>query len=904
MKNDTLKLTDVLAGEIGAEASGPRSGLLAKLKTVLAGREAVLRERFEAGGGSSELMTHRSDLYDALLRWLLRHATTHVFPAANPTKGEIISVAALGGYGRRALAPFSDIDLIFLHSHKLSPHSEQVIEYVLYMLWDLGLKVGQAVRTPGECGRMARTDHTIATTLLEARPIWGDSALFEEMQQQFWQKGIGGSPDSFVEAKLLERDERHLRLGDTRYVLEPNLKDGKGGHRDLHTLLWIAKALYRIKTLDDLVAQEVLTPAEAHRFRKAEMFLSDVRCHLHYLVGRGEERLTFDHQAALSERMNYHDRPGARRVERFMKHYFIIAKDVGDLTRVICADFEAKHKKTKRFSLGRLLSFEKTVGSFKIFHGRLTVESADIFTNDPLNLLRIFRVAQDFGVDIHPEALRLVRRDLRLIDQVRDSLEANRLFLEMLTGAPDPIIALRQLNEAGLFGRFLPPWGRIVAMMQYNMYHSYTVDEHTIRAIAELRKVENGELQDVAPIASEVVKQVPHRRALYVAMLFHDIGKGRGGDHSVIGAALLQEFGERLGLDAEEIETAVWLVRFHLVMSDTAQRRDPNDPKTIQDFCDIVQSPHRLRQLLVLTVCDIRAVGPDTWSSWKASLLRELYYRADERLAGNVDRASLPIRAQAARTDLADALPDWSSVDADAHLSILPDNYLVAWDIADLAMHARLMRDAVATGGMYALHFAPDRERTATVVTICTLDHTGLFAQLAGIMALAGANIVGARGYTLQNGYVIDSFWVQAADGGLFGDEAKIREKTEQVLNGAIQLGDVLHQAPAWAMRTAVFTVEPRIIIDNEASRTHTVIEVNGRDRPGFLNKIAYTMTKLGLQIASSHITTYGERAVDVFYVKDIFGLKIQHEGKKARIEEELVAAIRESNALVSLEAV
>ncbi len=901
---------ELLAPDVGKQKSPhgekqvglSRASALVNVKRALLRAESELRTAFEQGQRASWLMPARSHLYDDLISALLDHGRSQVFPNANPTKGEAMSVAAVGGYGRGALAPYSDIDILFLHPHKITANSEQLIEYVLYFLWDLGLKVGHSVRSPADSIRMARDDHTIATALLESRQVWGDQRLFEEMRQGFWEKSLGANPTAYVEAKLAERDERHRKLGDTRYVLEPNLKDGKGGHRDLHTLLWIAKALYRVEDVEGMVEQGILSPSEARRFNKAEAFLSDVRCHLHYTAGRAEERLTFDYQYLLAERVGYHERPGVRSVERFMKHYFIVAKDVGDLTRILCAAFEAAHERPKRFSLARLLSVERKLGPFKLVHERLTLQDTAVFKEDPVNLLRLFHTAQQHGVDIHPEALRQVRRDLRRIDQVRDHPEANRLFLEMLTSAKDPIKTLRRLNEAGLFGRFLPPFGFVVAMMQYNMYHTYTVDEHTIRAIAELRKLENGDLKEAAPIASAVVQRVPLRRALYVAVLFHDIGKGRGGDHSVIGAELVAEYGPRLGLTAAETETAAWLVRYHLVLSDTAQRRDPNDPKTIQDFCAVVQSPDRLRQLLVLTVCDIRAVGPDTWTGWKASLLRELYFRADEQLTGSGDGGSLPRRADAARQALAAALKHWPEPEREAHLEALPDTYLVTWDTEMLVSHAELVRDTMQMDEHLSVDFHVDEERDTTVVTICTLDHTGLFARLAGVMALAGADIVGARAFTLANGYVVDSFWVQSAEGGIFTEYSRIRERLDQVMSGAVNLGKALQQAPPWKSRTAVFTVEPRVIIDNEASRYFTVIEVNGRDRPGFLNKVAYTMTQLGLQIASSHIATYGERAVDVFYVKDIFGLKVEHAGKKAKIESELIEAIRESNALITAE--
>ncbi len=881
-----------------------RAETLARLKAALAAAEAKLQHDFEHGGRASTLMPARAELYDSLICGLLDYARRDVFPASNLTTGDAIAAAAVGGYGRGGLAPFSDIDLLFLHPHKLTANGEQIIEYVLYFMWDLGLKVGHAVRTPADCIRMARDDHTIATALLESRFLWGNEKLFDEMRTDFWAKDLGSNPTAFVDAKLAERDARHKRMGDTRYVLEPNIKEGKGGHRDLHTLAWITKALYHVNDMAELVTQGVLSPGEGRRFRKAERFLSDVRCHLHYAAGRAEEGLTFDHQYALAERMGYHDRPGARSVECFMKHYFIVAKDVGDLTRILCAAFEEQHQRQKIFSLSRLVSFQKSVGPCMLSHGRLTMKGDDVFAEDPVNLLRLFHTAQEYEVDIHPEALRLVRRNLKLIDQVRETPEANRLFLEMLTCPKEPMVTLRRLNEAGLLGRFLQPFGYVVAMMQYNMYHSYTVDEHTIQAIAELHKLISGELKDVAPVASSVVRQVSHQRALFVALLFHDIGKGREMDHSILGAELVEEYGPRLGLTPAEIETASWLVRYHLVLSDTAQRRDPNDPQTIQDFCAIVQSPNHLRQLLILTVCDIRAVGPDTWTGWKASLLRELYYRADERLSGASEVGSLPHRAAHVREQLEQQLALLPENDRQLFLDTAPDTYLVAYEVPELAAHAAMLGQTISSTSKLAVDFHMDKDRATTVVTICTLDHSGLFSQLAGVMALAGADIVGARAFTLTNGYVIDSFWIQLPDGSAYTDQQRIRDRLNKVLSGKINLGDVLQQAPASQSRTAIFTVEPRVIIDNEASRYFTVIEVNGRDRPGFLNKVAYTMMRLGLQIASSHISTYGERAVDVFYVKDLFGMKVEHAGKIARIESELVEAIRESNALVAAEAV
>src|SRR5690606_32672668 len=363
--------------------------------------------------------------------------------------------------------------------------------------------------------RLARDDTTIATSLLESRWLWGEAAPFSEMRQRFFAELVEGTGPAFVEAKLAERDQRHRRLGDSRYVLEPNVKDGKGGLRDLHTLYWIAKYLYQVEDASDLVGRGVLTRSELRRFAKAEEFLSTVRCHLHYLADRPEERLTFDMQIEIGARMGYTDRAGTRGVERFMKHYYLTAKDVGDLTRIFCAALEAEHRRRPRFDLSRILPRGRSIGAFQVEGGRLNVRDAEAFKADPVNMLRLFHTAQARNFDIHPHALRLVTRNLRLVDTaLRGDEEANRLFVEMLCSPHDPETTLRRLSEAGVLARFIPAFGRVVAQMQYDMYHTYTVDEHTIRAIGILSGIENSEPDDGMAVVSDAAAKIVSRRAL------------------------------------------------------------------------------------------------------------------------------------------------------------------------------------------------------------------------------------------------------------------------------------------------------------------------------------------------------------------------------------------------------
>ncbi len=875
-----------------------RTQVLDLFKQAQARGVAEIRRRFEDDRvtGSDTVRT-QAYLADQLIRVLYDVAVTYAYPVANPTTGEQISIVATGGYGRGELAPQSDIDLMFLLNYKRTPRTEQVVEYMLYMLWDLGLKVGHATRSVDDAIKLAKEDLTIRTALLEARWLWGDEKLYERFRNKFAKDIIASSGPAFVEQKLAERDARHARMGDTRYVLEPNVKEGKGGLRDLQTLYWIAKYLYRVDDVADLVEKGVLTSRDAARFAKAQNFLWTVRCHLHYVAGRPEERLTFNVQDELAGRMAYTDRPSARGVERFMKHYFLVAKDVGDLTRIICAVLESEQKK-QRFRMPTLSFMRRSIEGFTVEGDRINVAADDAFRKEPIKLLTLFAKAQENNLDIHPNALRLVTQNLRLIDgDLRGNSEANATFINILTSKKGPEQALKRLNEAGVLGRFVPDFGRVVAQMQYDMYHVYTVDEHTIRAIGILSRIESGKLAGDHPVASSVIREVQSRRALYLGVLLHDIAKGRGGDHSELGAEVAKKLCSRFGLSDWETETVVWLVRHHLLMSNTAFRRDVEDPKTISDFIAVVQSPERLRLLLILTVADIRAVGPDVWNGWKAALLRELYYHAQESMAGGTSSERRAQRVDRAREALRHELKNWPEMEIETHLAKGYDDYWLGYDAAEHVYHADLMRKVDGEGGDIHIEARVDPNHDVTEVIIYTHDHPGLFARIAGAMSLSSASIVDARIATMAHGMVLDTFWIQDADGGPFdnaGGLKRLKTRIEGVLKGKIHPAREMAKARLRALpsRTSVFKVPPRVIIDNTASAKFTVIEVNGRDRLGLLSDVTQALTDTGLQIASAHISTYGERVVDVFYVKDVFGLRVEHEGKIEQIRERLLAAI------------
>ncbi len=888
---DGLATGDPLSGETRGQA-------LALLKGALEDGRTRVRRGFEAGTAATAAARLNCDLIDGIVRALFDFVTAHVYPITNPTAGERLGIVAVGGYGRGERAPHSDVDLLFLLPYKQTPWGEQVVEYMLYLLWDTGLKVGHATRSVDDCIRRSLSDVTIRTGILEARWVWGDGALFRDLRQRFLTRVVAGSGPDFVEAKLAERDARHLRMGDSRYLLEPNIKDGKGGLRDLHTLFWIAKYLYRADGVADLVDAGVLTPAELRRFLKAEEFLWEVRFHLHYLSGRPEERLTFDLQSEIGRRLGYSDRAAARGVERFMKHYFLIAKDVGDLTRIFCAALEEQHKRKPRFRLPKLGRRRRRIAGFTLVGERLSVADDDAFAREPVKMIRLFHTAQERGLDIHPRALRLITRSLKRIDAaLRADAEANHLFMKILTSENDPETALRRMNEAGVLGRFVPDFGRAVAQMQHDMYHVYTVDEHTIRAIGVLARIERGELAEDHPLSTEIIHQVLSRKVLYLGVLLHDIAKGRGGNHSEVGSRLASTLGPRLGLTAAETETTAWLVRNHLLMSATAFKRDIADPKTVEDFVAQVQSPERLRLLVVLTVADIRAVGPGVWNGWKGELLRDLYYRVEEVISGGHVVEERTARVAAAQERVRQLLGDWSDGEVAAHVGRLGESYWLSTDAETLARQARLMRQADRGGAPLTIESRVDRFRSVTEVTLYAGDHPGLFARVAGAMAVSGANIVDAKIFTTADGAAIDTFFIQDAEGGAFERPEKLARLSaaiEQTLSGRLEIRQALAERRGQRGRTRVFTVAPQVFIDNKASAANTVIEVNGRDRPGFLHDVTWTLTSLGASISSAHVTTFGERAVDVFYVKDVFGQKITRQDKLDEIRGRLLAVLEE----------
>jgi [protein-PII] uridylyltransferase len=910
LRQETAELARLHAGQ----DPQLRAALVSHLKPLVEGAQKAARRRLEQDGDGRACAAGLSDFQDALIRLTYDFTTEHVYRAENPSTAERMAVVAQGGYGRGLLAPGSDIDLLFLLPYKQTAWGESVAEYMLYLLWDLGFKVGHATRTIAQCVRLSLSDMTIRTALLDARLILGDEKLFADFQHQFRKDVLQSDARAFIAAKLAEQDARHSRAGASRYLVEPNIKEGTGGLRDLHTLHWLAKHLYPDKAEEEFVEAGVFTPHEYRSFRRCEAFLWTVRCNLHFLTDRPEERLSFDLQRAMAERLGYRSHAGLSAVERFMKHYFLIAKEVGQLTRIVCSALELKQLKSvptldtllAPFSWRRRAKLRRT-SDFRIENGRISTVDKDAFVKDPVNFIRLFVFADENRAAFSPEVLRQIRANFRLIDDnLRGNPTANRLFIRLLTDSRDPEGTLRKMNEAGVLGRFVGDFGRVVSMMQFNMYHHFTVDEHLLRTIGFLSGIERGKLSVDHPVSSEVVRTIDNRRALYVAALLHDIAKGRDEDHSIAGARIARELGPRLGLTASETETAAWLVEHHLTMSLFAQSRDLNDPKTIRDFAEIVQSRERLKLLLILTVADIRAVGPDVWTGWKGQLLRTLYFETEPLLGGGHTELTRTERVSRTQDALRERLAGWPNQDLERFIDRHYPAYWLRTDLDVIAEHAKLVRDAEAQGRSVVVHISTDAFRGVTEVTLLAPNHPRLLAMVAGACTGAGANIVDAQISTTRDGMALDTIHLEREFDRADDEERRARKiatNIERMLRGEARAADVVQSKKKPKSRLSAFTVEPQVVIDNTLSDALTVIEVNGLDRPGLLYDVTREISDLNLDIASAHIATFGEKAVDVFYVTDLTGKKITSATRESLIRERLtkVLVAQQESAVASV---
>lgn len=891
---------DARLGSEAPKSAAARAMALTHLRQVLAQARTTAEAELLATSKGIRCAQNLSNAEDEIIAAVHLFAARRVYPVDNPSGAETIALAAVGGYGRGTLAPGSDIDLLFILPYKQTPWGEQVTEYILYMLWDLGQKVGHAVRSVDECIRMARSDMTVRTATLEARYLTGEKALFDQLVHRFETEIMPRTGPEFIAAKMAERDERHKQMGNTRYVVEPNIKDGKGGLRDLNTLFWIGKYFYQVKTSHELIDKGVLGPQEYRLFQRAEEFLWAVRCNLHFLTGRAEDKLTFDVQPEMADRLGFAKRLGMLGVERFMKRYFLVAKDVGDLTRIFCASLEFNHAKDMDL-IGRVFApfragKHKIRGEadFVIDTGRLNIAHPEVFQTNPASLIRMFLVAGREELLFHPDAIKDITRSLHLIDaDLRNDPKANTYFLTILTAPQSVERILRQMNESGVLGKFVPDFGKIVALMQFNMYHHYTVDEHLIRAVGVMAEIANGGLRKELPLTHELLPQLNDTRLLYVALFLHDIAKGRPEDHSIAGARIARKFCPRLGLSAAETDTVAWLIQYHLLMSEVAQARDIQDPETAKAFAELVQSPQRLALLMILTACDIRAVGPGVWTGWKGSLLRALYYATEPLLSGGHSQVTQSVRIGEAKDALARVLDTLPAAEIQTYTARQYDHYWLRAEPELQIEHARMIHAADSTDQAFAGSIRVKAFEGITEVSFYMPDHPRLLSLIAGACTMQDASIIGAQIFSTRDGRAIDTFRLRRAFAS--DEDEKVRatriiDTVKQLLQGQRQILIDLGKDSRHNRRLKPFALPAEVVVSNNLSEKFTVIEVSGLDRTGLLHALTREISDLNLTIGSAHIGTYGEKAVDVFYVTDLTGQKIASKPRQRKIHDALMA--------------
>ncbi|MDB6177502.1 [protein-PII] uridylyltransferase [Paracoccus sp. Z330] len=882
-----------------ADLHDPREIRKATVALLTDARNAAMAD-LEAGfathpRAARETVRAIASMTDGIVIAIHHVATTRLHPLQAGSEGEKLAVLAVGGYGRAEMAPASDVDLLFLTPYKITAWAESVVESMLYMMWDLKLKIGHSIRSVDDCLRLGAGDMTIRTSLVEHRLVTGHAPLAQELRDRLWSELFAKTVPEFVEAKLEERDARHKRQGGQRYVLEPNIKEGKGGLRDLQTLYWIAKYIHRVDRAVELVDLGVFTRDEHLAFWQAEDFLWAVRCHLHLIAGRPADVLSFDMQVEVARRMGYRDSSARRGVEYFMQDYFRHATRVGELTRVFLTVLESRHVRNAPI-LGRLFRRRRKLkAGFVDQYGRLSIADEAEFLADPLNILRLFEEALRTGILIHPDAMRLVSANLQLIDDgVRNDPEAIRIFMDLLLKHGNPERSLRRMNELGALAAFIPEFEPVVAMMQFNVYHHFTVDEHSIQCVAALAAIERGEHPSDLPLSSEIMQAGINRRVLYLATLLHDIGKGRPEDHSILGARIARRIATRFRFPQDDIDTVEWLVRNHLLMSDVAQKRDISDPRTLRDFAKAVKTRKRLDMLLVLTVCDIRGVGPGTWNNWKAALLRKLHEETARVLENGMEELNRDRRQNEAKRSLRHMLVanGWEARQIRTELGRHYDNYWPGLPTETQAAFAELL-DGIGADDI-RIDLRADHDRDATRAAFVLADHPGIFSRLAGALTLMTANVVDARTYTTRDGYATAVFWIQDADGRPFSEDKlpRLRQTILRTLMGEIVAREAFASRDKPKKRNREFRFPTHITFDNEGSDIYTIIEVDTRDRPGLLYDLTRTLAANHIQIVSAVIATFGAQVVDSFYVKDMFGLKMHSESKRDQLEKKLRAAI------------
>ena len=840
----------------------------------------VLFERHRADAGGLEVAAAWSTVMDHLVRHLFAEISAEYsqqFPAANRR----VALIAQGGYGRGELNPQSDIDLLFLYVWKISPFVESVTEKLLYSLWDAGLQVGHAMRSVAECVRLAESDMKVRTSLLDARFLCGDFPLYEDFEKKVESRLVKNGVKRFIREKLEETRLRHEQFGGSVYLLEPDVKEGEGGLRDLQTARWVARAGLKVKDLDALALNGIVGAADIAQLKESQDFLLKVRNELHFSTGKHQDQLTFEHQEKVSSALGFEGEGALRGVEVFMRSYYLHAAQVNRLSTLIV------HRVTDcdKPRFGAAAIFGRTLREgIRLSKGHVTVTKPEVLGSAPENLVRIFDDAQKYNCRLSHETRELVRQHLDLIDDdFRRSAAANLPFFSILRWKESVYETLLEMHRAGVLGAFIPEFGRLLCMVLHDAYHIYTVDQHSLRLIKEIEALKAGDYAESSPLLTQLAREAEKIELLYLGLMFHDIGKGFGGGHSEIGARMVHSIARRMRLNADDGALVEFLVRHHLLMTHIAFRRDLEDPKTILDFAKTMSSVTNLKMLYLLTFADVKAVGPEVWNPWKASLLGELYVKTlnvlEEAEKGEFERQDVRAALRRVQTRVRRQLTkDYDEDSVEQFIEAMPVRYFLSTPEDDIAEHFELMSQFRGKRAELSVQHFPDRDCSSVV--ICCQDRPGLFASITGVFTALNFDILNARIFTANDGRILDVFRIShhgRAEAVMAEQKwIKFRAILDGVLDGKIDIANLVGSfKPSALFQKRAPKVATVVNIDNEASDDFTIVEVFTEDRIGVLFTITYSLHSLGLSIHVAKISTNVDQAADVFYVTDHGGGKI-----------------------------
>ena len=883
------------AGMAGFDEKRPL--YLSGSKNFLAKYREDIKELHQSGASGSDVAHLLSDMMDELHNKLFLSIIYDI--GGGEEMLEHIALVAVGGYGRGELNPFSDIDIMFLHDGVLpSATVEDIAQKLLYFLWDMRLDVGYSVRMIADCVEMAAADGTVKTALMDARYLSGSRSLFTTLTKVIFSQILPKSSDSFIKEKMADMKIRREKYGSTVYLLEPNLKEGEGGLRDLQTAIWVARVKYKFTEMRELIIKGIMNDEELESYFAALDYLWRIRNELHYFNGRKNDQLTFDAQVHLAAFLGYTDSGKVLAVEDFMRDYYRQGNKVEHFTSSLISRCIWRDEGALKI-LGYFIRRPVGDGCF-VIRGELTVPDETVVEENPDVLMKIFELSQKHGVTLNVRVKGLVRKNLALInDKFRRSREVNHSFSNILRSSKGVAHTLRLMHHLEFLNRFIPELEHIYCKVQHDLYHIYTVDIHTLFAVEQAEKMLNGEFRETMPIPCRIASEIGKPELLILSVLFHDIGKGSGGGHAEKGAAMIPTIARRMGLSREDSERLEFLVRQHLLFAHISQRRDLNDEKMIAQFAGQMETSENLKMLYLLSVADVRAVGTDVWTAWKASLFQELF----EKAFAILDRGGFQQEASSERvTSMIKKViklleNDFPVAEIRHELKAMPVRLLLSTPAPLIAEQVRLLLGLEQADIL--LRLTHRSEGGYSEYTICTRDMPGLFSRITGVMAANGINILGAQINTSKNGKVLDILQVNSPQGNLITDDIrweKIEKDMRQVIHGEVQIATLV----AKRKRPTLLTARPaprfatKVDIDNEVSEEYSVIDILTHDKVGLLYLITSTLAEMGLYIGVSKISTKVDQVADVFYVRDIFNHKITAPEKLNDICSRLMADIDE----------